>query len=275
VPDIPTWPPACVDAPVPERLPVAAHRGPLVEAAPDRVLLRVPPVGRFLAAADGPVLVDRVYGATDADVACFAGGPVGAAALLLRGLLTIRGGAVAVGGAGVLICGPPAVGKSVLAAALAARGHAVLGDRVALATGDPPALHPVDPAVQLWPDAVRLLGLAPAAGRPVRPPLARRAFRLGPSPAPLAVPLRLVVVLCPATSASLVVEEVSGPGTAVSRVGLLLGREWHGRLVEPVGRAADRLGWLAALAGARLVGVRGHRAGRPADLAARTEALLA
>jgi hypothetical protein len=272
-----SWPPVCVDAPVPERLPVAAYRGPLVEAAADQVLLRVPTVGRYLAGQDGCLRVERVYGATDTDVACFAGGPVGAAALLLRGLPTIRGAAVAAGGSGVLICGPAAVGKSVLAAALAIRGHTVLSDRVVLCTGEPPELRPVDPRTQLWPDAAGLLGLPPETGRLVRPPLTRRAFHLGPPPGPAAaVPLRLIVLLCPGTVRALAVEEVSGPNTVAARFGLLLGREWHGRLVGPIGRAADRLRWLAALAGAaRLVGVRGHRARPPAELAARVEDLLA
>lgn len=268
------WPPAWVDAPVAARLPAAAYRGPLVEAAADRILLRVPPVGRFLVRPDGPVQVERVYGATDADVTCFVGGSVGAAALLLRGLLTLRAAAVSVGGAGVLICGPSASGKSVLAAALAARGHAVLADRIGLARGAAPELRPVDPEVHLWPDAVRLLGLPPAAGRVVRPVLSRRAFRLGPAARP--VPLRLIVALTPDFATAPWLDHVDGPGTAVSRIGLLLGREWHGRLVDPLGRAADRFGWLTALAGAcRVVRARGHAAGwSPAESAARVEGLL-
>jgi hypothetical protein len=263
-----------VDAPVVARLPVAAYRGPLVEAAADRILLQVPPVGRFLVRPDGPVQVDRVYGASDADVTCFVGGSVGAAALLLRGVLTLRAAAVSVGGAGVLICGPPASGKSVLAAALAARGHAVLADRVGLARGAAAVLHPVDPEVQLWPDAVRLLGLAPATGRVVRPVLTRRAFRLGPAARP--VPLRLIVALAFGTVTAPRLDDLDGPGTAVHRLGLLLGREWHGRLVDALGRAGDRFGWLAALAGAdRMVRAWGHRDGwSPAELAARVEGLL-
>jgi hypothetical protein len=274
VPEVPSWPPAWVDGRVPARLPAATYRGPLVDAAPDRVLLRVPPVGRFLVEPAGPVLVDRVYGAGDSDVTCFLGGSVGTAALLLGGSVTIRAAAVSVAGAGVLICGPAAAGKSVLAAALAARGHPVLADRVGLVAGAVPTVLPVDPSVQLWPDAVSLLGLAPAAGRVVRPALARRAFRLGPPPRP--VPLRLVVALSLETGAGLRVDEFAGSGTAAGRLVALLGREWHGRLVDPLGRTAERFRCLAGLARVRLVTIRGHgQAVPPAELAARVEGLLA
>jgi hypothetical protein len=147
-------------------------------------------------------------------------------------------------------------------------------------------LYPVDPEVQLWPDAVRLLGLDPAAGRLVRPVLTRRAFRLGPAPRP--VPLRLVLLLSPGTVAAPRLDDLAdfadpgdpgdpgGRGSAAARLTMLLGREWHGRLVDPLGRAPDRFGWLAALAGAaRLVLVQGHRVGLPpAELAASVEGLL-
>ncbi len=282
-----SWPLAWVDGPVPARLPTAAHRGPLAEAESDRLLLRVPPIGRFLVRPDGPVRVQRGYPVSDADVACFVGGSVGAAALLLRGMLTMRAAAVSVAGAGVLICGPSAAGKSVLAGALAARGHPVLADRIGLVTGIPPAspggvpppgagvglaVVPVDPQVQLWPDAAELLGLPPGAGRIVRPVLARRAFRLGPPPGP--APLRLVLGLSLATRRSLELTEVGG-GTAAGRLAALVGQEWHERLVGPLGRAADRFRWLAALAGVRLVLIAGHRGGiPPAELAARVEGVL-
>jgi hypothetical protein len=269
----PTWPPAWLDAPVPARLPAAAYRGPVVEAAADRILVRVPPVGRFLAQRHGPVLVDRVAGATDADVTCFLGGPVGAAALLLRGRLTLRAAAVSVAGSGVLICGSPAAGKSVLAAALAQRGHRVLADRVGLVVGPVPTVVPVDPQVQLWPDAVGLLGLAAAAGRVVRPVLARRAFQLGPAARP--APLRLLVLLRQETRVSLGLAEPAGPGAAANRFAALLGLEWHRRLVGPLGREADRFSWLAGLARAgRVVLVGGQRQAPPAELAARVEGLL-
>jgi hypothetical protein len=269
--ELPAWPPAWLDRAVPARLATAAYRGPLIEAAADRILLRVPPVGRFLVQRRGPVLVDRAAGATDADVTCFLGGPVGAAALLLHGRLTLRAAAVSVAGAGVLICGPPATGKSVLAAALALRGHRVLADRVGLVAGPVSTVVPVDPQVQLWPDAVELLGLTAAAGRVVRPVLTRRAFRLGPAARP--APLRLVVLLRHEPRVDLRVAEPAGAGAG--RFGALFGLEWHRRLVDPLGRQADRFGWLAGLArSGRLVLVGGQRRVPPAELAARVEGLL-
>ncbi|HEV7847348.1 MAG TPA: hypothetical protein VGO83_13935, partial [Thermoleophilaceae bacterium] len=89
--------PGLVEASVPERLPGAVVRGPVVEAAPETVLIRLPLVGRFLVRAEGPARVERAPGATDADLRCFAAGPVAAAAALLRGTIPLRAAAVVIG----------------------------------------------------------------------------------------------------------------------------------------------------------------------------------
>jgi hypothetical protein len=261
------WPPAWVEAGVPYRLAAAAHRGPLIDASPERVLFRIPPAGRFLVERDGPVAVERAPGATDADIGCFLGGPVGTAALLLRGTLTLRAAAVSIRGTGVLICGSAAAGKSTLAAALAQRGHAILADRVGLAAGG--ALHPVDPYPQLWPDVVSRLGLDPDAGSTVRPALDRRTYAVGLPAGP--APLRLVLLLSAATAGGLHVRELHD---ATSRLGGLLGREWHARLIEPLGRAADRFRWLAGIASANVVEVSGQFATPPDEVAVRVEGLV-
>ncbi|MEN3357653.1 MAG: hypothetical protein V7637_1635 [Mycobacteriales bacterium] len=262
---------------MPAHLDAAAYRGPLVEAAPGQILLHVPPVGRFLARPVGPVLVARRPGVGPADLACFLAGPVGAGTLLLRGQLTLQAAAVAVAGAGVLICGSPGSGKSVLAAALAGRGHGILADRVAFVTrsrAEPAAVvRPVDPWPQLWPAGADLLGLAPAGGRAARPGLDRRVFELGPAAGP--VPLRLVVLLSSVAELALRLDETRhAPGLAGLTQAAVVGREWHRRLVEPLGLAPARFRWLAGLAAARLVRVSGQRTAPPATLAARVEELL-
>ena len=55
---------------VPQRLPDATVRGPVVEAKPDALLIRVP-AGRFLVRKGEPVRLERAPAATDADVRCF------------------------------------------------------------------------------------------------------------------------------------------------------------------------------------------------------------
>jgi len=264
------WPPAWRLAPVPEFLPDSVAGTGVVTAATDRVLCRIPSVGRFLARAHGPVEVRPERRATDADVRCFLG-VAGTARWLLSGVPTLRGAAVAVDGAGVVLCGPAAGGTSALAAALALRGHAVLADRVVLAIGDPPALHPTDHEVQLWPDMAQALGVAPAAGRVVRPALAKRAYRLGPEPC--TVPLRAIVVL-PGTEAGPV--RLSTVDDPAERHAEVHGREWHRRLVTPMLGRTARLARSHALAGAaRVLRLHGHAHARtPAELALDVEKAL-
>jgi hypothetical protein len=219
---------------VPARLSGALVRGPLVEATGRAVLIRVPMVGRFLVTAAGPVLVGREAGATDSDLRCFLDEPVAAAAALLRGCLVLRASAVSIGGRAVVLCGPPAVGKSALAAALAQRGHGVLADAVTAVApgphGDALVVAPLAPEPALWPDTVDELELGELPARRVRPALSKRAYRIGPD-APSA-PLAAVVDLhARVTARTPAVEQMAG----VEALTTLLGARWHARLAGPLG----------------------------------------
>ena len=241
---------AVVDARVPDRLEEALVRLPLVSASTDAVLVLVPTVGRFLARRGAGVIeVERAFGATDADVACFARGPVAAAVTLLDGRLALRGSSVVVGGSAVVLCGAGAAGVSTLAAALALRGHAVLADRLVVIDPTDTTVVAGHGAVELWPDVVDHLGLVPDDGRAVRPELAKLAFPLGPE-APASAPVGAVISL----SAGLLpgqaeVEMLAGH----EKVTALLGGQWHGRLLAGLGLEARRFGWYAALGAAAQV----------------------
>jgi hypothetical protein len=222
------------------------------------VLIRVPMVGRFLVPVGGPVLVEREPGAADSDLRCFLDEPVAAAAALLRGDLVLHAATVAIGGRAVVLCGPSAVGKSALAAALAQRGHAVLADGVtAVAPGL--VVAPLAPEPVLWPDTVDELGLGEQAGRPVRPALSKRAYRIGPE-AP-AVPLAAVVYLhARVTARAPAVEPVTGAEVLTA----LLAARWHAPLVAALGceAAQFQIAALAATGAAHLRLVR-PRTGTP------------
>jgi hypothetical protein len=249
-------------------------RGPLIEAVPDAVLVRVPAVGRYLVRA-GAVTVERMPDATDADVRCFLDEPVAAAAALLDGELPLRAAAVAVGGRAVAICGPPAAGKSVLAAALARRGHGVLADAVVVLARSPrggaPLVRPLAPEPVLWPDSAEELGLAVESGRPVRPALAKRAYPFAAEGGQ--VPLAAVVSLDPRVNCTEPqADRVAGP----AKLGLLLGARWHAPLARPLGREPTQFAILAGvLSGATCVRlVRPHAGAPAADLARIVEAVV-
>ena len=219
---------------VPLRLPDAVVRGPVVEATSDAVLFRIPNVGRFLVHGEGPALVERAYGATDADLGCFADEPVAAAAALLRGNVVLHAASVSVGGRAVALCGPSALGKSALAAALVQRGHAGLADAVTAISAEPetgvPIVAPLAPEPVLWPDIAEELGLDGGQGRRVRPALAKRAHRLGPEP--VASPLVAVVVLGEDPTLDRARLE---PMVGAAKLQALLRARWHRRLVDPLG----------------------------------------
>jgi hypothetical protein len=262
---------------VPARLAGALVRGPLVEATDRAVLIRVPMVGRLLVTAAGPAMFERVAGATDSDIRCFLDEPVAAAAALLRGDLVLHAAAVAIGGRAVVLCGPPAAGKSALAAALAQRGHGVLADAVSVlapAPGQDGALvvARLAPEPALWPDTVDELGLGEHPARPVRPALAKRAYRIGPDvpAAPLAAVVDLHARVTARTSA---VEQMTG----VEATTTLLGARWHARLSAPIGREDAQFQLAARVAGsAAHVRLLRPRVGTPsAELAELVEALVA
>jgi hypothetical protein len=256
---------------VPERLADPRVRGPLVEAADRSVLIRVPMVGRFLMTDGEPVSVEREAGATDLDLRCFLDEPVAAAAALLHGDLVLRAATVAIGGRAVVICGPPAAGKSALAAALAQRGHGVLSDAVT-AVAEDLVVEPLAPEPALWPDTADELGLGEQDGRVVRPALAKRAYRIGPDAT--AAPIAAVVDLhARVTADEPEVERVTG---AVA-VATLLGSRWHTRLAGPLGREEAQFR-MASRAAERASVVRlvRPRAGAPTSaLAELVEALVA
>lgn len=273
--------PAVTFGPVPDRLDGATHTGPLREAAPGRYLLRLPTVGGFLAeAVDGGVrvTVDRAPGATDADVACFLAGPVRQAGWLLRGVFALPGCGVVVGGRAVAIVGPAAAGKSLVAAALARRGHRVLADGalpVRIGAGPDggwePIAEPADDAVQLWPAGVEALGLDPEAGQVIRPGLAKRRYRFTPAPE---APLATVVALSRDADFGVVTAE---PASGFAATALVAAQTAMRPLVEPFGLAALHFGWTTRLATAvRVVRVRSNRHRRDfAAVADLVEELLA
>ena len=221
------------------------HRGPLLEVTRTQGRLRVPGVAAYATEVDGPVSSRPESTATAADLRCFLTGPVRALDLTLHGVPCLRAAAVRLGEGAVVVCGPSGSGTSVLAAALARRGHPVLADGVVpLATTGPVVeLWPTSDRVQLWPAAARQWDLDPEAGSIVRPALAKRAYALGPSdPAAPPVPVTRIVVLTVDLRSDDVAEARLTQGGA--RVAALARATWH----ADVAQALDPLGHLAATA---------------------------
>lgn len=93
------------------------------------------------------------------------------ALLVQRGLLLLRGSAVAIDGRAIGILGQTGAGTSTLAAALAAQGAKVLADGycVIVAATDTPKILPGPPQLNLWGQALEWLGYSEEKATRLRP----------------------------------------------------------------------------------------------------------
>ena len=139
----------------PSHLPGATGHMPHAwDALPGAALLHVTDVARYLVTPREIVIEPR--GGSDEDIAAFLARSVVAALLQMRGVVTLHAAAVETRAGAVLLIGSSGAGKSTLAAALVARGHALLADDV---TGLVPAADgvrvlPAFPRLRLWADAL-------------------------------------------------------------------------------------------------------------------------
>ncbi len=117
-----------------------------------RVRLVAPDGGRFLVEDGARVTAWPADGFDAGTLAQWLMGPVLAVASLQRDRLVLHGATVQIGPAAIIVIGHSGVGKSTIAAACAARGHAVLADDITViddaATGWP-QLHAHAPLVRL------------------------------------------------------------------------------------------------------------------------------
>jgi hypothetical protein len=132
-------------------------------------------IGRFLVSADGrQVQVDPAPDADPAALRLMLLQPVMALASLRRGDWMLQAAAVERDGQVTAFIGPSASGKSTAAALLLQRGFRLVSDGLLRLTRAPDGTylaHPQAPWLQVWPDAVKQLGLDDAALTPVRPGL--------------------------------------------------------------------------------------------------------
>jgi len=146
-------------------------------ARPGFFILEAGSGGRFLVEEGRRITVEAGPDLDPLRVLLFLTGPALASLMIQRGCLVLHGNALAVEGRGLVVCGPPACGKSTVGAVLVQRGAVLLADDVvALPRGAESRVHP-----GCGPLKVRNLGLEEAglAGPPWRPlrPDAERSVR--------------------------------------------------------------------------------------------------
>lgn len=127
------------------------------------------------------VIVQRHRSASQRDVCTFLYDAPFAALSLQAGMMPLRGSAIEVDGCATVILGQPGAGKSTLAARLVRRGCRLVGDGVICVAQDDkgqPVVLPGISSLQLWWDAIELLGDSPALYARVRDRLERFFVRV-------------------------------------------------------------------------------------------------
>lgn len=138
--------------------------GAYYQAAPDRYLLSVPGVARFLVREGREVVVERA--GPEERIRPFLFGSLFGVLLRQRGVLPLHASAIAVPRGAVIFAGPPGLGKSTLAAEFWRRGYRILADDVCAITPGPlglPQAWPGYPGLNLHHDAAE--SVATGTGR--------------------------------------------------------------------------------------------------------------
>lgn len=209
LPDLLPWTGAAADdrppdvwvtiGPVPD-LEDARPLGPAIRIADDgKVRVEVPGVATYLITGDSQVTVAPALPVDAPDIRIFMLTTVLAVLCYRRGFIPLHAAAVAVEGRALLLAGESGLGKSTLAATLAARGYPLLTDDLcALDCADParPMIRPAYPRLRLWQDTANHLSI-PTDGleqcrtqlRKFILPVAETAFHAAPLP-----PAHLVVL---------------------------------------------------------------------------------
>jgi hypothetical protein len=122
--------------PMPQALDDAKKKGVLYQISPDRFLLGLGKIARYLVSEGREIVIERVPGGSDDAVRVFLFGSVFGALLHQRGVLPLHGSAVMPSRGATIFAGPSNSGKSALAAAFHRRGYDVLADDVCAITFD-------------------------------------------------------------------------------------------------------------------------------------------
>lgn len=196
-------------------------------------LLSLDRVGRFWVEGGRRVLVEPSETAQPSEVNAFLLGTVLGVLCHQRGLLPIHASAVRIDGRAMLIAGLSGAGKSTLAAALGARGHALVADDVAAFDPQSAMMLPAFPQRKLATDVLEALALEHqglVANRPGQPKFHVPATD-GFDPAPL--PPLAVIILASAMPEQSGEIEHQVPVSAMAELDRMIYRRAVGTRIQP------------------------------------------
>ena len=161
---------------------------PYGAARPGLFVLEAGPGGRFLVEEGCRITVEAGPDLDPALVLLYLAGPAMASLLIQRGYLVLHGNALELQGRGLVVCGPPASGKSAASAVLLEQGGHLLADDVsAIHPTERPLVHPGCGPLKVRNGGLEEAGLVGTGWIPLRPDAERsvRPVELALHPVPL------------------------------------------------------------------------------------------
>jgi hypothetical protein len=169
-----------------------------IHASQTEALLSWGKVGVALIKNGSQILFDPAPGVHEDTIRLFLSGAALGVLLHQRGTTVMHASAVLVHGKVVAFIGDKGAGKSSTAAALCARGHALMSDDLLAIRFDPQGKALVAfsyPQIKLWPDTVETLGMEPANLARIRPEIDKRLLQSDLLDPLIEYPLHTIFVL--------------------------------------------------------------------------------
>lgn len=216
--------------------------------ADGQFLLHLEQVGKFWVEKGRRIVLEPAEHADESELRTFLLGSVLGVLCHQRGLLPIHASAVRIDGRAILIAGNSGAGKSTLAAALGARGHALVADDITAFDAQTTLLLPAFPMRKLSPDVLEKLGLPNQgliANRPGQPKFHVSASD-GFVPTPL--PPSVVYILNSDRRLKNCAMERAAPALAMNLLDRMIYRRAVGMKIQPQRALFLGLSKLAALA---------------------------
>jgi hypothetical protein len=155
---------------VPENLDKVINRGVLYQSNHREFLLRMEQVAAYYVCNGSKITIQPLGHAAAGEISAFLTGTAFGALLHQRRLLPLHASTVLFNNKCLLFAGISGAGKTTLAAALLKAGGTLVADDISVIdfSGEHPAVRPAFPAVKIWADSLRHLGLSAEGLEPVR-----------------------------------------------------------------------------------------------------------
>lgn len=165
---------------VPDELPDTLNKGAFYQASESEFLLNVEGIAKCLARNGNEVIVQQLSKSKISEVSAFLNGTILGVLLHQRRMLPLHASTVIYENRGLLFAGMSGVGKSTLVALLINKGATLVADDISVFdfSNNRIMVLPAFPAIKLWEDSLKHLGLNGQKLIPVRDEIRKYYFQV-------------------------------------------------------------------------------------------------